>query len=91
MSFYFRFVIENAFALLKNRWQKCGYINVYNVQTAAEIVGACCVLHNFCLLHDDYFDMEYPEPREVHGAVRVDQDERSGVDKRNRIAAALYA
>lgn len=39
--------IENSFAILKNRWQILHNLNV-SVASAAQVVTACCVLHNIC-------------------------------------------
>ncbi|CAA3033221.1 Hypothetical predicted protein [Olea europaea subsp. europaea] len=87
-------VIENAFGLLKGRWQKCQFVNVYRVETAIEIAAACCVLHNFCLLHEDYFnfqevDCNNHEAGVAGGRDRGEVNDMLGVQKRSRIAAAL--
>ncbi|KAL1454547.1 hypothetical protein WDU94_010778 [Cyamophila willieti] len=54
-----RVPIENTFGLLKNRWRRLQYVNVYDVITTVHIVIACCVLHNFCLLEEDFYDTIY--------------------------------
>ncbi|XP_022162725.1 protein ALP1-like isoform X2 [Myzus persicae] len=48
---------EHAFGLLKGRWRRLLYINTTNMKKASKIILACCVLHNFCLLNDDYLDV----------------------------------
>jgi hypothetical protein len=42
-----RVKIENAFGILKNRWQILKDLNVA-LPTAPSVVVACCVLHNIC-------------------------------------------
>jgi hypothetical protein len=44
-----RVKIENAFGLLKNRWQICKCLNV-GLDKATQVVTACCVLHNICMI-----------------------------------------
>uniref|UniRef100_A0A8D8TFT5 Nuclease HARBI1 n=1 Tax=Cacopsylla melanoneura TaxID=428564 RepID=A0A8D8TFT5_9HEMI len=86
-----RVVIENAFGLLKNRWQKCQKITTKDPKTAWDIVAACCVLHNFCLIQQDYFQCDQPVAVQATVAVPVD-DEAAPIlatNKRDQIAAAL--
>jgi hypothetical protein len=42
-----RVKIENAFSILKNRWQMLKNLNV-GLPMAPKIIVACCVLHNIC-------------------------------------------
>jgi hypothetical protein len=44
-----RVKIEKAFEILKNRWQICRTLNV-GVEKAADVIVACTVLHNICIL-----------------------------------------
>jgi hypothetical protein len=44
-----RVKIENAFGILKNRWQILKNLNV-GVEKAADVIVACTVLHNICIL-----------------------------------------
>lgn len=53
-----RQVVECAFGLLKGRWRKLLYIDHLDVKFATTVIMAPCVLHNFCLIHDD-FDEKY--------------------------------
>lgn len=47
-----RVKIENSFAQLKNRWRVLKDLN-FTVPYAAQVILACCVLHNFCQLHNE--------------------------------------
>lgn len=51
-------IVENTFARLKGRWRcllKCLEEDVLNICTT---IGACCVLHNFCIIRGDLLDDE---------------------------------
>ncbi|MCO5612360.1 hypothetical protein L7F22_066627 [Adiantum nelumboides] len=58
-----RVKVENAFGLLKNRWQILQDVNV-NLALAPAIVGACCTLHNFVQLcgEAELSDQQNPDP-----------------------------
>lgn len=53
-----RSVVERSIRLLKGRWRKCGMLEHIDVQLMVHLILATCVLHNYCLLHDD-FDEDY--------------------------------
>lgn len=44
-----RVVINNAFALLKQRFHQLRYIEFTSVEKITQFIIACCVLHNICL------------------------------------------
>jgi hypothetical protein len=46
-----RVVIEQAFGSLKNRWRILKAFNMY-VKKTALVTLACCVLHNYCEIHN---------------------------------------
>lgn len=48
-----RVAIENVFGLVKGRWRRLFFINVYSIAKAIEIATAACILHNFCYLNKD--------------------------------------
>ena len=56
-----RVVIERAFGLLKGRWRRLKLVPA-NVEKIPNIIVACCVLHNLCLLEEDevedFMDMD---------------------------------
>lgn len=47
-----RLKIKNTFEILKKRWTILKAVNCV-VEHAGTITVACCVLHNFCKLHND--------------------------------------
>ena len=88
-----RSVIEHAFGLLKGRFRRLHYIEVKKVNTACDIILACCILYNFCLadgdigedLADDLHNMEAEHPVLYAG----NMDDR-GAAKRDRIAQTFH-
>lgn len=53
-------------SLLKGRWRKLRYLDCLDLVIAVQIISAACVLHNYCLLHDD-FDVGYFLPDHADG------------------------
>jgi len=51
-----RSVIERSFQLLKGSWRKLLLLENVDIETMVKIIMSCFVLHNFCLLHDDFDD-----------------------------------
>jgi hypothetical protein len=47
-----RVKIENTFAHLKNSWRVLKCLN-FTVPYAGQIIVACCVLHNFCIMNNE--------------------------------------
>ena len=47
-------VIECAIGLLKGQWHKLQYLNLLSVKHMTIYIMAACVLHNFCLINDDF-------------------------------------
>jgi len=50
-----RMVIEQTFGILKARWRILDnfFTSGYSAEKCTSIFTACCVLHNWCLLHSD--------------------------------------
>lgn len=48
--------IERAISLLKGRRRKLLLLDHLDLELEVYIIVAACVLHNFCLLHDDFDD-----------------------------------
>jgi hypothetical protein len=64
-----RVKIENAFGVLKNRFQILKNLNV-QVDKAADVIVACCVLHNICILAGQDAggeDLRDPHPNDFQG------------------------
>ena len=56
-----RVKIENIFALLENKWRMLKNLN-FNVLYSWQVILACCVLHNFCTLHQGELTRYPPLP-----------------------------
>ncbi len=53
-----RHTIERAFGLLKNKWKILGHPFTHNTEKTILIAVACCVLHNFCIVHGGSADVQ---------------------------------
>lgn len=86
-----RVVIERAFALLKGRFRRLHYLDTASISTAVDIIVACCVLHNFCILEYDVLEENIEQDLEgdVENANVHNDQNRDGIDKRNVIARNL--
>lgn len=51
-----RQAVERSIGLLKGRWRKLLYLDHLDVKFMAKLIMSACVLHNFCLMLDDYDD-----------------------------------
>ncbi|XP_018357335.1 PREDICTED: putative nuclease HARBI1 [Trachymyrmex cornetzi] len=89
-----RTVIEHAFGLLKGRWRYLLKLRLKCIDMATNFVLACCVLHNFCFLHNDEViqnmvnddrQMRQQDLMEYHDAANAD----IAIQKRDRIASLL--
>ncbi|XP_032690741.1 putative nuclease HARBI1 isoform X1 [Odontomachus brunneus] len=89
-----RIVIEHAFGLLKGRWRCLLGLRLKHIGRATNFVLACCVLHNFCFLHNnsviqdmvhDDRRIQQQDVREYNDAVNADIAKQ----KRDRIASLL--
>ena len=91
-----RVVIENAFGALKNRWRILKNFNM-EVNKAAIVTLACCVLHNFC----EIYSKRVPLPEDVdqcrdqfvgvcRGAMRLPADGRVGKIAGEQMRAAVF-
>ena len=54
-----RVVVEHAYGRLKGRWRCLRSKLAVHVIDMPELVGACCILHNICQLHQEGFDAEW--------------------------------
>ncbi|WAR13455.1 LOW QUALITY PROTEIN: ALPL-like protein, partial [Mya arenaria] len=84
-----RVSIERAFELLKGRFLRLTSLVVNKVETAVDIIMACCVLHNVCIQQSDIID-EFidndPVRLNVGHGIRPPAEE---ILKRGNIAANL--
>ena len=49
-----RQVVERAICLLKGRWRKRSLLELLDIELMVHLIMTECVLHNFCILHDDF-------------------------------------
>jgi hypothetical protein len=86
-----RTVIERSFCLLKGRFKRLQFIEVKNMQTACDIITACCVLQNFCILFgdsgEDFIDDVENQELDVYNDQSL--NDVDGIAKRDRIAINL--
>ena len=63
-----RVKVECAFGILKGRWRILSFIeeaSVARVSKIIVIIVACAVLHNFCILHRDEWDLDGVDATEM--------------------------
>ncbi len=86
-----RMKVEQAFGILKVRWQRLGNAHQAHIRNHVEAVGAACVLHNICIdrmgrtglaqdsaiLREDPEPMDFAEIREPQGSY-IETDVRDG-------------
>ncbi len=58
-----RHTIERAFSLLKNKWKILIKASTNDLEKINLLMCACCVLHNFCIVHSGSADVEDFEDR----------------------------
>ena len=68
-----RQTVERCIRLLKGRWRKLQFIDHLDIELLVLIIISACILHNFCLIHDD-FDEGY------FGDQDEDEDDDNGDD-----------
>lgn len=78
-----RQTVECAIGMLKGRWRKVLYLEHLDVKLMAKLIMAACVLHNFCLILDDY-DNSYFLPGDGNNA--DDDDGELSAIQQQRIA-----
>ena len=69
--------VERSFSRLKGRWRELQYLGHLDLVMAVQITTATCVLHNYCLLHDDFHD-GYLLPVHADGGGDDDGSEQQG-------------
>jgi len=88
-----RVAIEITFGLLKGRWRRLLFIDTNNIKMASIIILATCVLHNFCLLNDDFLDTFIRDENDMvntHQRVETSRVEiRTGEEKRRDLLNLL--
>lgn len=91
-----RQVVERSIRLLKGRWRKLHYVDHLNMKLLVQLTMAACVLHNACLLHDDFdegYMLDADDDNDGNGdgggnnEVNAPQD---GNNKRNRLTNEIF-
>lgn len=94
-----RQTVERAIRLLNGRWRKLQHLDHLNQRLIVFIIITACVLHNVCLLDDD-FDEGYMLDNEEDDDNDNDNDndnsaaghsDRLAQQKRNNLKAVVYA
>lgn len=50
-----RLIAQHAFTLLRGRWKRLKFVGMTRTALIPNVIMACCVLHNFCLGHEEEF------------------------------------
>lgn len=89
-----RMTVERVFGRLKGRWRCLLKRNDTHITFVSRVISACCVLHNFCELHNEHFDEEdaihggdNQEDEDDDGAALFNQANQGGHDIRNALCA----
>jgi len=72
-----RQIVERTIRVLKGRWRKLQHMDRINLELIVQLITSACVLHNICLLlddfdpgymQDDYDDDDDDDDPEDHGS-----------------------
>ncbi|XP_061194770.1 putative nuclease HARBI1 [Saccostrea echinata] len=86
-----RMVIERTFGAIKGRFRRLKFVDIQDIEKIVKVVISCCVLHEFCLQHDDDC-VEYIEEGgedEVNNFVQILCVNNAAGEKRDSIARML--
>lgn len=85
-----RQVIERSFSLLKGRFRRLQYLDVYKVEVDVQLCISCCILHNICIMEsdelDEYFNEDQVQPARNPQAA---ENDAAATNKRNQICQLL--
>lgn len=90
-----RVMVERVIGLLKGRFRSLlDKLYMKRMDLIPQYIIACCVLHNICILHEDFIDdVVIVEPNnnpEIARAIEInDQDKQEGIQKRNALTYML--
>ena len=85
-----RMIVENAFGRLKGRWRCLLKQNEGDIDRMADVIAACCVLHNICERNDETFDVQLlPLERFQEDALQVTYDLQAPPQDSQAIRRAL--
>jgi len=91
-----RSIIERSFALLKGKFRKLKYLEMYNLDLINYAIASACILHNFILTEEgdcDEYDEEIENEENDIPNIEEDEEIRNIIDKgqakRNAIVEML--
>jgi hypothetical protein len=83
-------VVERAFGLLKMKWRRLKFLDIFKMKYAHRMVLVCFCFHNFGLRHNWWIDdaPQVDDNDEVDPDYEFDEERETeaGVEKRRRIA-----
>ncbi|XP_071581589.1 putative nuclease HARBI1 [Temnothorax nylanderi] len=91
-----RVLIENAFGLLKGRFQQLIEVDMHNVDKISKFIISCCVLHNLYIDNNDDFNFPIELEHNVDEPYNEERREqeallrRLGEIKRNQLLERLF-
>ena len=74
-----RQIVERTVRVLKGRWRKLQHMDHINLELIVQLINSACVLHNICLLLDD-FDPGYMQDEDDDDDDDDPEDNGSGGD-----------
>ena len=73
-----RQTVERCIRLLKGRWRKLTFLDHLDIELMVLIIISACVLHNFCLIHDDFDEGYFGDQDEDDDEDDDDDDDDDG-------------
>lgn len=91
-----RQTVERSIRLLKGRWRKLQHLDHLNLKLIVLFIISACVLHNICLLRDDFDEGYMLDNDDDDNSVRNEnnvgpQNDRLAQQKRNHLKAIVCA
>lgn len=81
-----RQIVERSFTLLKGRWRRLSCVEHTDLTLMVDVIMSTFVLHNFCLLHDDFDDGYFLDGNDDENGIN-DDDGNQHVPGANNMAA----
>ena len=63
-----RAVVERSIALLKGRWRKIRLLEHIDMELIVQLIMSACIMHNFCIMHDDFDDNYFLDDEDDDGS-----------------------
>ena len=92
-----RNVIERGFGMMKSRFPRLRYLDMYDLDRMTRFIISCCRMHNFCLSEDKLlgleidFILEEDDETDVNNIVIYGSSSRDAERKRREIVRQLNA